>query len=184
MQNLEGIGQAAIIARDPLGLRNLILAKMAQILPSSDATLYRGHLLSKDGAHLLTMAELAGSATDSAYVRAIPPLLNDLTEQLNRQYQSLGVGFTLTPVGAYRAALDNENAARRDMRMALFLTTVGIAFLLIITFPRPLVGLLALIPSTAGAILALFVCSFLFPSLSILAVSLDRKSTRLNSSHH
>ena len=171
LQNLEGIGQAAIIARDPLGLRNLILAKMAQILPSSDATLYRGHLLSKDGAHLLTMAELAGSATDSAYVRAIPPLLNDLTEQLNRQYQSLGVGFTLTPVGAYRAALDNENAARRDMRMALFLTTVGIAFLLIITFPRPLVGLLALIPSTAGAILALFVCSFLFPSLSILAVS-------------
>ena len=133
--------------------------------------MYRGHLLSKDGAHLLIMAELAGSATDSAYVRAIPPLLNELTETLNRSYQSRGIGFTLTPVGAYRAALDNENAARRDMRMAILLTTIGIAFLLIITFPRPLIGLLALVPSTAGAILALFVCSFLFPSLSILAIS-------------
>ena len=57
------------------------------------------------------------------------------------------------------------------MRMAILLTTIGIAFLLIITFPRPLIGLLALIPSTAGAIFALLVCSFLFPSLSILAVS-------------
>ncbi len=117
------------------------------------------------------MAELAGSATDTAYVRAIPPLLNELTEKLNGQYQSRGIRFTLTPVGAYRAALDNENAARRDMRTAILLTTVGIAFLLIITFPRPLIGLLALLPSTAGAIFALLVCSFLFPSLSILAVS-------------
>ena len=44
--------------------------------------MYRGHLLSKDGAHLLIVAELAGSATDSAYVRAIPPLLTELTEKL------------------------------------------------------------------------------------------------------
>ena len=171
LQNLEGIGQAGIIARDPLGIRNLVLARMAQILPSRDAVMYRGHLLYKDGAHLLIVAELAGPATDSAFVRAIPPLLAELTEKLKRQYQSQGAGFVLTPIGAYRAALDNENAARRDMRMAILLTTVGIAFLLILTFPRPLIGLLALIPSTAGAIFALFVCSFLFPSLSILAVS-------------
>ena len=169
-QNLEGIGQADLIARDPLGIRNLVLARMAQLLPSGDALLYRGQLLSRDGVHLLIMAELAGAATDSSYARTIPLLLKELTEKLNRQYSSLGIGFTLTPVGAYRAALDNENAARRDMRMAIFLTTIGIAFLLIITFPRPLIGLLALIPSTAGAILALLVCSFLFPSLSILAV--------------
>jgi len=171
VQDLEGIGQSGIVGRDPLGLRNRVLARMAQILPSKDAVMYRGHLLSKEGNHLLIMAELAGSATDSAYARAIPPLLEGLTESLNGDYRSQGIGFTLTPMGAYRAALDNENAARRDMRTAILLTTVGIAFLLIVTFPRPLIGLLALIPSTAGAILALFVCSFLFPSLSILAVS-------------
>ncbi len=117
------------------------------------------------------MAELKGSATDTTYSRAIPPLIKTLGEKLNGQVQPRGIRFTLTPAGAYRAALDNENAARRDMRTAILLTTVGIAFLLIITFPRPLVGLLALLPSTAGAILALLVCSFLFPSLSILAVS-------------
>jgi len=171
VQGLEGIGQADLIARDPLGLRNLVLSRMSQLLPSRDAQLYRGKLISRDGEHLLIMAELKGSATDTTYSRAIPPLVQALAEKLDGQYRPRGIRFTLTPVGAYRAALDNENAARRDMQTAIVLTTLGIAFLLIVTFPRPLVGLLALLPSTAGAIFALFVCSFLFPSLSILAVS-------------
>jgi predicted exporter len=144
---------------------------MSQLLPSRDAQFYRGKLLSRDGEHLLVMAELKGSATDTTYSRAIPSLIRTLGEKLNGQVQPRGIRFTLTPAGAYRAALDNENAARHDMRTAIILTTVGIAFLLIITFPRPLVGLLALLPSTAGAILALLVCSFFFPALSILAVS-------------
>jgi len=171
VQGLEGIGQADLIARDPLGLRNLVLPRMSQLLPSRDAQLYRGKLISRDGGHLLVMAELKGSATDTTYSRAIPTLVKALAEKLDGQYRPRGIRFTLTPAGAYRAALDNENAARRDMRTAIVLTTLGIAFLLIVTFPRPLVGLLALLPSTAGAILALLVCSFLFPSLSILAVS-------------
>ncbi len=49
VQGLEGIGQADLIARDPLGLRNLVLARMSQLLPSRDAQLYRGKLLSRDG---------------------------------------------------------------------------------------------------------------------------------------
>lgn len=171
LEGFEGIGQADLIARDPLGLRNLVLARMAQLLPTKDARFYRGKLLSRDGRHLLVMAELKGAATDSTYTRAIPPLIEGLAKQINGQGQPAGIKFTLTPVGAYRAALDNENAARRDMGTAILLTTLGIAFLLVITFPRPLIGLLALIPSTAGSLLALLVCSFLFPSLSILAVS-------------
>ncbi|MDA8125215.1 MAG: methyltransferase domain-containing protein [Deltaproteobacteria bacterium] len=171
LQGLEGIGQTDLIARDPLGIRNLVLARMAELMPSKDAQLHRGKILSRDGRHLLVMAELAGAATDSAYTRAIPPLIEKLAAQLNAQGQSRGIAFTLTPVGAYRAALDNENAAKRDMRTAIVLTTLGIALLLILTFPRPLIGLLALIPSTVGALFALLVCSFFFPSLSILAVS-------------
>jgi predicted exporter/SAM-dependent methyltransferase len=171
LQGIEGIGQTGLVARDPLGLRNLVLSRMAELMPTREAQLYRGKILSRDGRHLLIMAELAGSATDSAYTQAIPPLLAALVQELDGRYRPQGVTFTLTPVGAYRAALDNENAAKRDMRTAILLTTVGIALLLVITFPRPLIGLLALIPSTVGAVLALLFCSFLFPSLSILAVS-------------
>ncbi|MHB8910646.1 MAG: methyltransferase domain-containing protein [Syntrophales bacterium] len=170
LQGLEGIGQADLIARDPLGLRNLVMARMSQLLPSKDAQLYRGKIVSRDGGHLLVIAELKGAPTDAAYARAIPPLIEALAGRLNAG-QTGGARFILTPVGAYRAALDNENAARRDMRKAILLTTLGIAALLVITFPRPLIGLLALLPSTAGAVFSLLVCSFFFPSLSILAVS-------------
>ena len=171
VQGLEGIGQADFIARDPLGLRNLVLARMSQLLPSRDVQLYRGKLLSRDGAHLLVMAELKGSATDTTYSRAIPPLITGLAEKINAARPSGAPRLSLAAMGAYRAALDNENAAKRDMRTAILLTTLGIAFLLIVTFPRPIFGLLALLPSTAGAVFALLVCSFIFPSLSILAVS-------------
>jgi predicted exporter/SAM-dependent methyltransferase len=170
LQGLEGIGQAGLIARDPLGLRNLVLARMGELMPAREGQLHRGKILSRDGRHLLVIAELAGSATDTAYTKAIPPLVALLAQKLAGRYQHQGIGFTLTPVGAYRAALDNETAARQDMRRAVGLTTLGIALLLLLTFPRPLIGLLALIPSTVGAALALLVCSFLFPSLSILAV--------------
>jgi len=171
LRGLEGIGQADLVARDPLGLRNLVLSGMAQLLPTKDVRFHRGRLLSADGKHLLLAVELAGAATDTRFSRAIPPLLNDLTERLNAQYRSGGVSFVVTPVGAYRAALDNETTARRDMRMAIGFTTIAIALLLILTFPRPWVGLLALLPSTAGALCALFICSLIFPRLSILAVS-------------
>ena len=171
LQGLEGIGQADLIARDPLGLRNIVLARMSQLLPSREARLYRGKLLSKDGGHLLVTADLKGAATDTAYSRAIPPLIAALEEKINGGRPIDAPRFVLTPVGAYRAALDNENAARHDMKTALLLTLIGVAVLLVITFPRPLVGLLALIPSTAGAVFALLICSFVFPALSILAVS-------------
>ncbi len=53
LQGMEGIGQAGLIARDPLGLRNLVLERMSQLLPSREARLYRGKILSRDGNHLL-----------------------------------------------------------------------------------------------------------------------------------
>ncbi len=84
LQGLEGIGQADLIARDPLGLRNLVLARMAQLLPSKEAQLYRGKILSRDGGHLLVIAELKGAATDAAYSRAIPPLVDALAGAAQR----------------------------------------------------------------------------------------------------
>ncbi|SEM43486.1 Predicted exporter [Syntrophus gentianae] len=170
LQGLEGIGQAVLIARDPLGLRNLILAKLAHLAPSTKADLYHGQLIAPDGRHVLLLAQLAGSATSTEFTRAIPPLLERIQGDLNARFASSGTAFTLTPVGAYRAALDNESIAKGDTRKAIWLTVFGISLLLVLSFPRPLIGLLALVPSTVGAVGSLLVCSFFFDSLSLLAV--------------
>jgi len=170
LQGLEGIGQTSLIAQDPLGLRDLILAKLAPLAPSAQADIYRGQLISPDGRHLLLLAQLAGSATSTDFTRPIPPLLERIQSDLNARFATRGYAFTLTPVGAYRAALDNESTAKNDTRKAIWLTVIGISLLLLLSFPRPLIGLLALVPSAVGGVMSLMICSFFFDSLSILAV--------------
>ncbi|HRY38105.1 MAG TPA: MMPL family transporter, partial [Smithellaceae bacterium] len=169
LEQLEGIGRAEMIAKDPLGFSRVILEKMSALLPANSAQFYSGQLLSADGKHALIIARIAGSGTDTSRAAQIEKLLEDCRRTLTAQ-ADLKDQYILTSVGAYRAALDNETVAKRDTRLAIVLTTLGIALLLLFAFPRPLIGLLALLPSTVGAIAALFVCSFLFKSMSMLAV--------------
>jgi len=66
---LEGVGQAEFIAMDPLGLKDLVLAKMALLAPSMNARFYKGHLLSGDGRHLLVTGRPLAAGSNTA-----PPL--------------------------------------------------------------------------------------------------------------
>ncbi|MDD4357672.1 MAG: MMPL family transporter, partial [Smithellaceae bacterium] len=169
LQQLEGIGRSAMMASDPLGFSGVILGQMSALLPTGGAQYYLGQLLSADGRHALIVARIDGSGTDTSKAVRIENLLDEARQELKTKTELQGP-YMLTSVGAYRAALDNETAAKRDTRLAIFLTTLGIALLLIFAFPRPLIGLLALLPSAVGAVAALFVCSFLFESMSMLAV--------------
>jgi predicted exporter/SAM-dependent methyltransferase len=169
LEQLEGIGRAEMMAKDPLGISGIILRQMSALLPSNKAQYYRNQLISADGKHALIIAKISGSGTDTATAAKIDLLIKQIEKELTSRNSANGK-YALTSVGAYRAALDNETIAKRDTRLAIILTTLGIALLLIFAFPRPLIGLLALLPSTVGAIAALCVCSFLFKSMSMLAV--------------
>ncbi len=169
LEDLQGIGRAEMIAEDPLGFSFVILERMSALLPAGSARFQSGQLLSADGRHALIIARLAGSGTDTTQAEKIAQTLAEAGRML-AAHPDLNDRYVLTPVGGYRAALDNETVAKRDMRLAVLLTTLGIALLLILAFPRPLIGLAALLPSMVGAVAALFVCSFLFKSMSLLAV--------------
>jgi uncharacterized protein len=169
LEQLEGIGRSEMMAKDPLGFSGIILGKLSALLPAKKAQFYQGQLISEDGRHALIIARIAGSGTDTATAAKIENLIYDCRKELEGN-KDLKDQYILSSAGAYRAAFDNETIAKRDTRLAIILTTLGIALLLIFAFPRPLIGLLALLPSTVGAIAALFVCSFLFKSMSMLAV--------------
>jgi predicted exporter len=168
--NLEGIGQARMITEDPLGFRNIIFARMAPLAPSTSARISRGHLISNDGRHLLIIAEPRGSATDTALARKIVTLTKQCESGLEEKFKPRGIGSKLTLVGAYRAALDNEEMAIKDTRRALIFATLGIALLLLAGFPRPFIGILALVPAVLGAVAASFVYSLFTGTISILAI--------------
>ena len=168
LSSMDGIGQAEFIAADPLGLKDLIMAKMALLAPSSGSRIYKNHLISADGRHLLVTAHPRMAGTDTASAEKIAGLINAVASELNSRYANTEYEVTLTPAGAYRAALDNERIIRRDVQLAIWLATAGIALLLIISFPRPLIGLLSLVPALAGIATALFVYSLCHSSISIM----------------
>jgi len=168
--NLDSIGQAELISKDPLGLRNQILAKLSHLAPAHNARIFNGHLVSADNRHLLIIAKPAASGTDTTLARQVTGLMQTLAEDLNRVFAEKGFIFSLTPFGAYRAALDNENIARRDIRKLILFATVGIAVLLMLAFPRPYIGLFSLLPAIAGTLSAFFVFSLWHSSISILTI--------------
>ena len=166
---LDSIGQAALISQDPLNLRQLILSRMAHLAPVRNAQFYKGQLISADRKHLLIIAEPRMSATDTAFSRQATALIDRIDGEL-KQNRGPQEAVTLTPVGTYRVALDNELSTKRGMHRAVIFSTVAIIVLLLVAFPRPVIGLLALLPSVVGTMLALFVYSLLHPAITMMAI--------------
>ena len=164
---LGSIGQMQELSRDPLGLRNLIFARFAALNPFPQASLYRGHVFSIEGRHLLIMAEPVSSARDTVFGRRLKAVLDDIDKKLNSGYQGR---VKMVYTGAFRAALDNEDIIKRDMGLTLSLLSVGLMLLAFFCFRRPLIGLLASVPGFAGVMLAVFGYSLFKPS--IFAISL------------
>jgi len=170
LSGLDSIGQAAFLGVDPLGFKDQVLAKLIHLAPSQQATFYKGHLLSRDSRHLLVTARPLSAGTDGEAARKLADFFADAGLELSETFASSGVRVTLTPAGAFRAALDNEAIIRHDVQLALGLTTAGIALLLLLAFPRPLVGLLSLLPAGGGTAMALFVYSLFHDSISIMVL--------------
>ncbi len=170
LMNLEGIGQARLIEKDPLALSRVVMAKLAPLAPSPHMRFYKGQLISPDRRHLLIVARPRFSGTDTRFARRLAELIEDAGRELNRRKAPAQDPVTLTPVGAYRAALDNELTVRKDVTRVVLLATVGIALLLIFAFPRPYIGLLSLLPAIAGTAGAFFIFSLLHESISIMVV--------------
>ncbi len=166
LYGMDGIGQAGLIDKDPLGLRNLILADLSRLIPETTGRIHRGRLISADEKHSLVLATPRHSGTDTRYAAQITTLMKNIAADL----KSAGDRVRLTPVGAYRAALDNETIIRKDVGRALIGATIGIALLLLLAFSRPLIGLMALVPALAGTLLAFFVFALLNDHISIMVL--------------
>ncbi|MBT8371530.1 MAG: MMPL family transporter, partial [Deltaproteobacteria bacterium] len=166
--NLAGIGQAEFIAKDPLGFKDLVMARLVDLAPTQAADIVKGQIISDDGQHLLVVANPITASTDTAFGRQAAELIRTISRDLNHDYGEAGYTVQLAPLGAYRIALDNELIVRRDVRNAILFATLGIMLLLIITFPRPYLGLLSLLPAIAGSMMAFFVFSLLHKSVSLM----------------
>jgi uncharacterized protein len=165
LSSLSGIGRGRTIAGDPLGLSEIVLARLAHQRPTDEVRMVRGRMLSADGTHLLLVAHPKKPGTDTAFARKLSGLMAGIEADLADD-----ADLRMTPMGAFRAALDNETIARRDVKTAVTLAGIGITLLLILAFPRPLVGLLAFFPALAGTAAAWFAMSVIYDAVSLMVL--------------
>ena len=170
LSSLEGIGQSGFITSDPLGFMEPVMAKMAMLAPLPGTSIYKGFVFSPDNRHIIVTARPNSAGTNTASAKQISDLLTNITTKLTEKYNPYNITPQITPVGAYRAALDNERIIRHDVNLALLLSTAGIGLLLFIAFPRPVLGLFSLLPALAGTATALFLFSLFHPSISIMVL--------------
>ena len=169
--DLAGIGAAARVAQDPLGLGEIALARLGDLVPTQQGRIERGHILDTEGKNLLVAAVPREVTRDTRVSHAI----DDAVQALARRFEQakpgeVGHGVVLTSVGGYRASIDNETLVTRDANLAMLVSTIGIALLLLACFPRPWLGVFALLPALAGGCLALFAYSLIESDISALAL--------------
>ncbi len=170
LHSMEGIGQGQFISKDPLGLKDLAVVRLAHLAPGANIEFYKGKLISSDRKHLLVIANPIMSSTDTAFARKVMAVLDSLRAELNQHYEKSDYAVTLTPVGACRSALDNELIIRRDVKKAILFATLGIGLLLLFAFPRPYFGALSLLPAVMGTMIAFFVYSLFHQSISAMVL--------------
>ena len=167
----EGIGQADMISKDPLGLRFIILEKLRNFLEVKGSSVYKGQIFSSDGRHCLVVAHTKNPGMDTDYARQIAGLFKRVSDEFaSNTVRDKTPEVKLNAIGSYRSALDNEKTAKRDVIFAAIVSTLGIVFILITCFPRPYIGLLSLFPGIAGTTAAMFVLSIIRPEMSLLAL--------------
>ena len=153
--DLGSIGQAHYFSMDPLGLRNLFLARLSPGQPFKEMDLEQGYILSRDGRHLLLIARPTRSSQDVGFARAMTEVLERVESRLKAL--SPRKPFSMAYAGAFRASLDNEKIIRQDTSRALALIMVSLILLAFLSFRRPWLGLLSAVPALAGTMLAVVV---------------------------
>nr|WP_319395719.1 MMPL family transporter [uncultured Desulfobacter sp.] len=168
--SLDEVGTSEYIALDPLGLKNIVLARLKSLAPVDHFNIYKGRLLSQDSRHCMIMATPKGSGTDSKFAARAMDLIRDIQNKAQTQFIQPGEHPRLTSVGAFRAAYDNERIIKKDVQTAIFIATAAIIILLFLAFPRPWIGILALVPAMFGTIAGLFAYSLLYDNISLIVL--------------
>lgn len=121
----QGLFLNSMLRSDPLGIRMFVFNKLKALSTSTgyDVEIKNGHLVSRDGRHVLLIARAAVPVTDSAGSRK-------LLESLNRSLSSLPDYVSADVVCGHTHAVSNEKLIKRDITFI----TIFVSVLLVVLF--------------------------------------------------
>lgn len=115
----------AAVRRDPLALRELVLAKFGAAVPSSSVRVRDGVFVSGDGGKALILASSGLPMTDAGGARELLAAFDAAVRS------ALPPGATATLVGGHRHTAANAAAVKRDLKLVLPLSLAALGVILL-----------------------------------------------------
>lgn len=160
----EGLFTARTLQADPLDIASLVRRRLMAVIQSVgyDVTVRDGHFVSRDGRHLMIVAETPASLADSAQSRR---LLDYLRDRIAR----LPPGVSATVIAGHTHTVSNEDVIKRDLGIVFTLACSAFVALFVLYFRDPRAFLVFLIPAIS-AVIALACVAQGFARLSYLVL--------------
>jgi len=137
-----------LLRRDPLGFGEQVLQRVLTGNQQFDVALYRGRLLSTDRRHAMALAEPQGTGMDVAEMERVVGLAQQIAGDALAEERFAGMRVDVAGGPVY--SLASANVIRRDVKIAMGATAVGILLIFVGFFRNLRVMAFAYAPPVLG----------------------------------
>ncbi|NTV52211.1 MAG: methyltransferase domain-containing protein [Candidatus Firestonebacteria bacterium] len=165
LHNPFAVGLSEQVGRDPLGLTELVLAKL-RWFSTQNVTLEGSRLVSPDKRHLLLLAYPKFPASDTRQGEAMLRAWDQAVAGAARTRGPAGPVFNA--IGPHRSYVDNARQIKRDVSLSTSASLILIITIALFALRRPWQTPLRLLPSFIGLAAGLTAVGFLYQSFSLI----------------
>ncbi|NQU43222.1 MMPL family transporter, partial [bacterium] len=160
---------ADIFRRDPLGMDRAFLVNLrASQAFGGPVRVEKGRLVSRDGRNILILARPGIPSTDS---RRAGEMVDFVESAIEKAEEKAGCdGVEVAWLAGHRFGLENSRQIKRDLKMTVTLSAIGIAILALLAFSKFVYAALALLPAVFGAVFAMGLVRWFEPDISAIAI--------------
>ena len=145
---------------DPLELKAILQPKFRITISGFQFDFQTSYFLSPDQQSLLIIASPALSAQDIEFSKQ---LMNTIT-----QYSVTQKNISITCTGASAITVSNETVIRKDIKISLLTSLIGVLLLFYIVYRRPFILIFVSIPITIGIVSTFAIASATIGTINIL----------------
>src|SRR5437016_5352392 len=147
----EGMVLKDVVAADPVGMSALVVAKVLPLQTGfGDARLEDGRIVSRDGHHVLLMAEPKFTSSNSGASAALVADLLRLAREVESRFPGVHVAIT----GGHRMTVDNATLIKTDARRCILLGMAAMLVLCLTAYRRRWLAAVTFLPSLFGTLIA------------------------------
>lgn len=161
-----GIVMKRIIAKDPVGISNIVMKKMMSLQYDENYELYENYIVTKDHRYLLFFFVPSYSPNDTGHNTTMLNALDGLIAQSDRHHSSVHALY----FGAAAVAAGNAKQLRSDTMLTVTLMIVLLIVFLFGFLRKKRAPVLILIPVLFGGLFSLACISFVKGSVSVIAI--------------